>query len=354
MKFRPKILSSFLARRFLSSVLVVMFLVLGVIFAITFVEKLPGASSALGAGLDAAIQMLELLPLFLPMIVFMGTLLASYNLTRSSELVIVASSGMSPYDTMKPSLFVAAIIGIIATTVINPYSVRLSNADINSNKLMLVDNAIWLREASEKSTFILRARDMNLDGEKLVFKDVTVFQQGSESKLTARTESKTMTLSDNKITSTSANVYYPDGKIKKISDWSVDTLLTNQTVLERYLKPDQISFWRLPKFIWDMHKIGVTSRGHLIQFWTLLLLPLTLISMVVLGFAFSQTHERRNFNFGIKFSIGIVACFALYFIMNVFNALGVSGALPPLLSVIAPPIIIIAGAALFIVSYDTI
>jgi LPS export ABC transporter permease LptG len=354
MRFRPRILPLFLAKRFFFSVMTVMLLILGVICVITFMEKLPGASSALNASFEAAIQMLELLPLFLPMIVFMGTLLTAYNLTRSAELVIISSSGMSPYDTLKPSLWVAGVIGLIAALGINPYSVRLSTADINANKLVLVDDAIWLREASEKGTVILRARDMNRDGERLVFKNATVFQQGAESKLTARIEADDIILSDNKFTSGAAHIYLPDGTFETAKNWQIDTLLNTQTVLERYLKPSQISFWRLPKFILDMHKIGVTPRGHLIQFWTLLLLPLTLISMVVLGFAFSQTHERRNFNFGIKFSIGIVTCFALYFIMNVFNALGVSGGLPTFLSVIAPPIIIIAGGALFIVSYDTI
>lgn len=354
MRLRPKILSLFLARRFFSSVMIVMLLVLGVIFAVTFVEKLPDANTLGGALLAATVQMLELLPLFLPMIIFMGTLLASYTLTRSSELVIVAGGGLSPYQTIKPYLWVAAAIGIVSAAVINPYSVRLSNSDLNSTKLMLVDGAIWLRESSDAGSIIIRAKDIAMTGKDLTFENVTIFQQGGESTLTARVEAPTVTLADNQFQSNDATVYRPDGRMEQSVDWHAATLLTKQTVLERYLKADQISFWRLPAFIADMREIGITSRSHLIQFWTLLLLPLTLASMVVLGFAFSQTHERRNYSFGIKFSIGIIACFALYFIMNVFNALGVSGGLPTLLSVMAPPVIIIAGAALFIVSFDTI
>ena len=126
------------------------------------------------------------------------------------------------------------------------------------------------------------------------------------------------------------------------------------TVLDRYLQPDQISFWKLPTFISKMNAIGVSTRGHLVQFWTLLFLPLTMIAMTVLGIAFSQTKQRRNYSFGVKFSLGIVTCFALYFIVNIFNALGNTGALPPIIAIVAPQIIIITGACTFITSFDTI
>ena len=103
-----------------------------------------------------------------------------------------------------------------------------------------------------------------------------------------------------------------------------------------------------------MENIGASVRGHRVQLWTLLFLPLTMISMATLGIAFSQTKQRRNYSFGVKFSLGIVTCFAVYFLINLFNALGATGALPPMLSIIAPPLIIIAGAGIFITSFDTI
>ena len=348
-----RIMTRFLARRFLSSVMMVLGLVVGIIFAITFVEKLPGAMDTMDAAGTAAIAVLELIPLFLPMTVFLGTLLCSYNLTRSSEMVIVHSAGLSPYQSMRPYLLMAALLGILTTTLLNPYSVKLSNTDINSTKLVLVDNAIWLRETGDNGIIILRAMDMALHDDGIIFKKASIFSQNMDAQLTARIESDTVVLADGKFSTPRAMLYMPDGTMRA-GAWSHATLLNKQTVLERYLKPNQISFWRLPHFIWEMQKMGVTLRGHLVQFWTLLFLPLSLVAMVVLGMAFSQTKQRRNYGFGIKFGIGIVVCFALYFIMNVFGALGMTGGLPTLLAVLAPPIIIIAGAALFIVSYDTI
>jgi lipopolysaccharide export LptBFGC system permease protein LptF len=92
----------------------------------------------------------------------------------------------------------------------------------------------------------------------------------------------------------------------------------------------------------------------MVQFWTLLFLPLTMIAMATLGVAFSQTRQRRNHSFGTKFSIGILTCFVLYFLLNIFNALGASGALPAVLAIVAPPLIIIALSGIFIAGFDTI
>ena len=351
--FRYSILNRFLLRRFFYGVGLVMLIVCGIIFAVTFVERLPSNPSAFAAVMDAWTRLMEYVPLFLPMAIFMGTLFASYNLTKSSENIIISGAGLSPYQMARPFLFGAALIGIFATTVINPYSVHLSTQEITPDHLKLVDGAIWLRESGENGYITLRAESIGRDGDNLVFNNATVFVQNPEFKLTERATAKHVTLSNNGMDSESALIWNGiGGDVKK--SWHADSHLTPRTVLDRYLQPDQISFWELPAFIKKMESVGIPVRSHWVQFWTLLFLPLSMIAMATLGIAFSQTRQRRNFSFGFKFSIGIVTCFASYFTINMFNALGATGVLPPILAIIAPPLIIIAGAGAFIASFDTI
>lgn len=351
--FRLNILTRFLLRRFFSGVGLVMLVVCGIIFAVTFVERLPSNPTAIAALYESWIRLLEYVPMFLPMAVFMGTLLTSYNLTKSTESIIVSSAGLSPFQAARPFLVGAFLIGVFATTVINPYSVNISSKNITSNNLKLIDGQIWIRESSDNGYITMNAKKMHKSGNELIFEDTTIYTQNATFKLTHRIESDTVTLSDNGLSSENATIWGADGTTQQ-SAWSTNTLLTPQTVLDRYLQPDQISFWALPKFIKKMEEIGAPVRGHMVQLWTLLFLPLTMISMAILGVAFSQTKQRRNYSFGIKFSLGIITCFAVYFLINMFNALGATGALPPMLSIIAPPLIIIAGAGIFITSFDTI
>ena len=340
-------------RRFFSGVGLVLLVVCGIVMAVTFVERLPSNPTALAALGDAWRRLLEYVPLFLPIAVFLGTLLASYNLTKSSESIIVASAGLSPYQVSRPFLIGAALIGIVATTIINPYSVELNSGDITSDHLVLIDDEIWLRETSDNGYITMNAKNMHKSGNILLFDNATLYIQTPDFKLTQRVQADTITLSNEGLGASRATIWNSRG-IPSESDWHIQTLLNPQTVLDRYLQPDQISFWQLPKFIQKMEQIGVPVRAHLVQFWTLLFLPLTMIAMVTLGVAFSQTRQRRNYSFGIKFGMGVLTCFAVYFLVNMFSALGATGTLPPLLAIIAPPLIIIAGAGVFITSFDTI
>lgn len=351
--FRTSILTRFLLRRFFSGVGIVMLIVCGIIFAVTFVERLPANPTAFAALYESWVRLLEYVPMFLPLAVFMGTLLTSYNLTKSSENIIISSAGLSSYQATKPFLIGAFLIGIFATTVINPYSVNISVQNITPDHLQLIDDIIWLREESENGFITMNAQNVHKAGSILIFENATVYTQAPNFKLINRIQADTITLSDMGLSAHNAIIWNTDGTTVR-DDWKKQTLITPQTVLDRYLQPDQISFWQLPDFIKRMESIGVPVRGHRVQLWTLLFLPLTMIAMATLGVAFSQTKQRRNYSFGIKFSLGIITCFALYFLINMFNALGATGTLPPVLSIIAPPLIIIAGAGIFMNSFDTI
>ncbi len=353
-RFIPSVLTRFLMRRFFTSFLLVMLTVCGIIFAVTFVERLSSNPNAFATLIDAWVRLLEYIPMFLPLAVFMGTLVAFYNLTKSSELIIISCSGLSPYQIARPFLIGACLVGIFAATIVNPYSVNLTTRNLTNHQLKLIDNAIWLRETSDDTFLTARATGMHITQKHdIVFDDITVFLQNENFKLTKRISAKTAVLSNNGLDIEKATVVDSNGTTTQQAE-NIKTKLTPQTVLDRYLQPNQISFWNLPAFIHKMKSIGVVTRGHLVQFWTLLFLPLNMMAMVMLGIAFSQTKQRRNYSFGVKFSLGIITCFGLYFIVNLFNALGTTGALPPLLAIVAPQIIIIAGACIFITSFDTI
>jgi len=351
---KPTVLTRFLFRRFFASFFLVMLTVCGIIFAVTFVERLSSNPTAYETLVDTWVRLLEYIPMFLPLAVFMGTLLAFYNLTKSSELVIISGGGLSPYQIARPFLIGACLVAIFATTIVNPYSVNLTTRNLTNHQLKLIDDAIWLRETSDNGFITTRALGMNVKNNgNIEFKNITILIQNEQFKLTERISANIAVLSDNGLDIEKANVLNSDGTTNTTKK-HLDTKLTPQTVLDRYLQPDQISFWKLPHFIKKMNSIGVVTRGHLVQFWTLLFLPLTMMAMVMLGIAFSQTKQRRNYSFGVKFSLGILTCFALYFIVNLFNALGTTGTLPPIVAIVAPQIIIITSACMFITSFDTI
>lgn len=352
--FKHKIINKFLLHHFISNVGLVLLIVCGIVFAITFIERLPSNPTALDSLYESWIRLLEYVPLFLPIATFMATLLTSYNLTKSSENIVISGAGLSPYQSSLPFFYGTLLLGIIATSIINPYSVNLSTANLGANNLQLIDNTIWLHENTDNGFTTFSAKQIEKNKNNLILKEVLIYDQDSSFKLKSRIKADTVTLSDNLLTIRDANILNSDGSIQQKKDITIKSNLTPQTVLDRYLQSDQISFWTLPKFIHKMESIGVPMRAHRVQFWTLLFLPLTMLSMTILGIAFSQTRQRRTFNFGLKFGFGIITCFITYFIINMFNAFGTTGIFPPLLSVITPPMIIIAVSGTFIAKFDTL
>ena len=97
-RFKPNVLTLFLMRRFFTSFFLVMLTTCGIIFCVTFVERLSSNPDALSTLMDAWVRLLEYVPMFLPLAVFMGTLVAFYNLTKSSELIIISGAGLSPFQ----------------------------------------------------------------------------------------------------------------------------------------------------------------------------------------------------------------------------------------------------------------
>ena len=350
---KARILSRFLFRRFFYGVGLVLLIVCGIIFSVTFVERLPSNPTVFAALTDSWVRLIEYVPLFLPLAVFMGTLVAYYTLTRSSEGIIMSSAGLSPYQIGRPFLFGAFLIGMFATMVINPYSIKLSSQNMTNNHFKLIDGRIWLRESSDDGYITIKSNEIGTNNQGIIFGYATVFVQDQQFKLTTRVDARHIFLTDSGLHANNVKIFDFAGP-RTQNEWGVKTRITPQTVIDRYLKPAQISFWKLPGFISKMSSIGVPTRGHLVQFWSLLFLPLSMIAMTSLGIAFSQTRQRRNFSFGAKFGLGILTCFILYFLTNIFTTLGANGALPPLLAIIAPPIIIIAAAGIFVTGFDTI
>lgn len=343
-----------MANKFIRSLCVVLFIVCAVILSISFVEELARADSGSIALANSIAKLLEWMPLFLPLVVFMAVLLMTYNLIRSSEMIIIQSAGLSPIRILRPVAVAAAGVGIIATALLNPMSVNLNRYLQGMDKTWTntIDDKIWLTENSENGRTILRAENMQLDNDAAIFTNATIWTQKNDKSSLRRFETKIVSLMDGAFQSDQAIIYGMDGAAHSSNNVKIESEITTKNLMERYLKPAEISFWELPEFIQNLAKMGMNNRPHIVQLWSLIFMPLMLMAMVALGFAFSQTKSRRFHSFGLKISAGVLTSFTLYFIINLFSNLGAAGILPAWIAVIMPSMAIAFFSLTFITSFN--
>ena len=343
----------FLAKRFAGNLLLVLCVVCGIIFATAFMQEI--AASPLTQAVNSSFShFLEMFPMFLPLVAFMGTLLTFYKLLLSSELVIIQSSGLSTYEIMRPMLLTSVIFGAITATVINPLATKYNRTELMGQRIEKIDNAIWLREKTDAGSIVIRATGMkNSPEDGLVFSNATLIKQNEKYQITERASADILILENGVISAKNALILDSKG-IQSRRDFDMSTSLSRKNIIRQYLKSNQVSFWALPEFIKTLKSMGAPATMHTLQFLSLLFLPFVLVSMTVLGVLFSRTKQRRNFSFTKQFGLGIVVCFVVYFIIQIFNAMGSSGAMAPVLAAFFPPVIVLFFAATAITRSDNI
>src|SRR5262249_24333283 len=123
-------LSRYFGWRFLSAVLAVFAGTLVLTPMIDFLELLRRSADVkeVSALLIAQITLFRVpftTERVMPFAVLVGAMFCYLNLSRSLELVVARPAGISAWQFITPALAIAALIGIVLTTVYNPISANL-------------------------------------------------------------------------------------------------------------------------------------------------------------------------------------------------------------------------------------
>ena len=111
-----------------------------------------------------------------------------------------------------------------------------------------------------------------------------------------------------------------------------------------------MSFWDLPKFIRILEDSGFKALEHKLYFHELLTLPLILCSMVIVAAVCTGNLKHTS-----RTSFAITGCvivgFLVFFFLDLSEALGASGTIPPLFAAWAPPTIVTLLGAVVLLHY---
>lgn len=347
-------LGLYLARRFITSFLMVTGVFVGMLLLLDMVEqvrRLAGTAGGLRAAFElAALNVPENLYGILPLIMILSTLALFVAMARSSELVVARAAGISALRSALPPVLSAIVIGVLAVTVMNPivaatsrhYEARMGQLTAGPESTLSISReGLWLRQGGTDGQTVIRATRASLDGTRLFNVTFLAFAPEGGTPI-RRIEAAEAALTPGAWDLTSAKVWplnaeNPERAALLHDSYRLPTDLTEAQIRDSFGTPSAIPIWELPAFIARLEAAGFSARQHRVWLQMELALPLLMGAMVLVGAGFTMRPPRLG-GTGAMVMMGLMAGLGLFFLRNFAQVLGENGQIPVILAAWSPPV----------------
>ena len=243
------------------------FLITFIIFAILifigdFIEQFRKSTSK-EVPLQIIIQLssynfLNLTMFTLPVVSFFSSLFAFLYLIRNSELIIIASSGVSIRSILISPIILYLLIGAFFITALNPLMSVFEDkySELEYEYINRVDkfasitkNGIWLKQLNNNNglSSVLYAKDIKDEGGNL--SDFMILEYDINGSFQGRLDGSSAKLNPGywEMTDVQISPKFNESYFKK--DFKYHTNIKIEDISDSLSSPLSISFWRLGKFI---------------------------------------------------------------------------------------------------------
>lgn len=365
----PLILSFYIGRQFLFSVLAVLAIMLMIVGLTELLELVRRASeSAKGVPFLVILEMCLLkLPTtaekIYPFAFLIGGMVTLSRLTRTNELVVARSAGVSVWQFLTPGVLTALMMGVIFVGIVNPIAAatiaRYERVEARyitgkASTLSISPSGLWLRQVGEEGIqffdqpadeYILHALRMNQG--TLTLEHVIIFLYRKGEGFIGRIDAGSATLAPGHWLIQNAVLSRQGVLPEHIDAFQMPTQLTLTQIQDSFSAPETFSFWALPGFIDVLERAGFSALRHKLHYYSLMAMPPLFAGMLLLAAVFTLRQPRRG-RTGTMVVAGVGAGFLFYFIANIIYAMGGAGSLPVILAAFAPSlmVVMVASAAL--------
>lgn len=284
----------------------------------------------------------------LPFVVLAGAMIGLVQLNRRSELIALRASGVSAWRFLGPTAAAAIVIGIFATTILNPIGARLyerfeaiqARLEGENQSDVVTRNGVWLRQGDATTQTVIHADSIDPNSTRLkkvtffmfeVLEDGTLSFANRINAEEAVLKPSSMWELRNLVTARPGETPVPEPVV------SIPTTLEANALFDTFVTPGALSFWRLPGFINSAKAAGLAPTRYELKYQSLLALPLLLAAMASLGAVFSLRLQRLGGLAGYVV-MGVIGGFVLYFAGQLAAAFAITDVVPPIVAAWAPPL----------------
>ncbi|MCB1384393.1 MAG: LPS export ABC transporter permease LptG [Nitratireductor sp.] len=355
----------YIAWRFTKSLIAMMLLLLFLIVTVDFIEGL----RKLNDEIDVSVAQVYLISLYtapffidkaFPFACLFATMMTLFQLNSKMELVVARASGVSVWQFLLPISAAAAVIGILAATVYNPAAVSFYQTSldmkaelfgIRSDTNAKTVSGFWLRQDDGEGRSTIINAKVARDGGKLL-DGVRMIRFDEKGLVSQRIDARQAVHHGDRWVLAEATVSDSTQSLAKKASLEVPTNLSAEYLLGVSGDADSTGFWNLRHTAERIRLSGLNHLPYLVQFHSLLALPLFLFAMVLIAASASLRFVRFG-QAGRLILGGILGGFVLYASTRLVSSLGNNGIVPPPMAAWSPSLVaVLFGMSILLYQED--
>lgn len=340
---KPKVLSRYIAWQVIKSILLVLFILLGLYIFTSFISQLNNVGQGDYNLWSAFSYIIMTLPLnmysLFPMIALIGSLIGLGLLASHNEINVMRASGVGILRIVSTVLVAAIVLILVALALgegVGPglahYADEQKAIAQSGGQATQTKSGIWLRDGDDFIYIKTVLPDSNLQG-------VSIFHFNDDLQLQAASYAKSATYQQGQwYLHHIMTTHYANDKKTTVSDrqketWSAQ--VNPRTFGFLSLSAQTMSLTRLYAFIHYQVANGLSATRYSFVFWQRVFQPLATLVMILLALPF-VFGSMRSMTLGLRVVIGVL-CGCIFFLLNRFlGSFSLVFQVPPLFAALSP------------------
>ena len=279
-----------------------------------------------------------------PFIFFLTTQLLFFDLYKNDELDLFKKSGLKNTTIIKNLFFLSVFMGVFIVLIFYNLSSTLKfyYSDIK-NKLsldnkylaMVTKSGLWIKDEVNGEKLIIKSEIMN----KNILRNVLINNFDNDYKLKQIIQSPRVD-----ITNKQWILYSPLVTVDNITQAQNDNLVvaTNfdyKKISNIFGDNSTLNFKKIFNLLKDYKNLGYSTNEIMLHLLNVLTLPFFYSILTVMG-SVTMINFTKKKSFIFQITSGILISVILYYMLFVFNALGLASKIPTYLAIFFPLMII--------------
>ena len=253
-------------------------------------------------------------------VAFAAVMYTFIQLSKRNEYTAIKATGVSSLQFLMPFIVTILLLYVFMLTIINPLSshllakrdkVRTHQKSVSA----LLENGFWLKnsEGPNGEKVIINSKSLRIHGAVVELQEVSFLYLDSSFRNTKTIQSAKARLVKGYWELEGVTEYAIRQKPISYDTLKIDTTITTEDLYNSFQKPEHVSIWKLPYFIYILKETGHSAKAYMLYFSKLVLKPLMLIPMIMIAsFFILRPYRMLNLRIVIIGSIIVSVVFSVF------------------------------------------